>query len=39
VAVTRALGALQEEGVVELVSRRIHVRDPERLRRIAERER
>jgi CRP/FNR family transcriptional regulator, cyclic AMP receptor protein len=39
VAVTRAFGALQEEGVVELVSRRIHIRDPERLRRIAERER
>jgi len=39
VAVTRALGSLQEEGMVELVSRRIHVKDPERLRRIAERER
>jgi CRP/FNR family transcriptional regulator, cyclic AMP receptor protein len=39
VAVTRALGALQEEGIVERVSRRIHVGDPEKLRRIAERER
>jgi CRP-like cAMP-binding protein len=39
VAVTRALGELQEEGVVELLSRRIHVGDPEKLRRIAERER
>src|SRR5215210_847664 len=39
VAVTRALGSLQEEGMVELVSRRIHVKDPERLLRIAERER
>jgi CRP/FNR family transcriptional regulator, cyclic AMP receptor protein len=39
VAVTRAFGALQEEGTVELVSRRIHVRDLARLRRIAERER
>ena len=39
VAVTRALGALQDEGIVELVSRRIHVGDPEKLRRIAERER
>jgi CRP/FNR family transcriptional regulator len=39
VTVTRALGALQKEGMVELVSRRIHVRDPEKLQRIAERER
>lgn len=39
VAVTRAFGALREEGTVELVSRRIHVKDPERLRSIAERER
>jgi CRP/FNR family transcriptional regulator, cyclic AMP receptor protein len=39
VAVTRALGRLQEEGAVELKRRRIHVRDPEALRRIAEQER
>ena len=39
VAVTRALGALQAEGAVEVVSRRIRVGDPARLRRIAERER
>jgi len=38
-AVTRALGQFQDEGVVELVSRRIRVRDPEQLRRIAERQR
>ena len=39
VAVTRALGRLQEEGVVELRRRRIHVRDQEALQRIAEQER
>jgi CRP-like cAMP-binding protein len=36
VAVTRALGRLQEEGAVELRQRTIHVRDREALRRIAE---
>jgi DNA-binding transcriptional regulator YhcF (GntR family) len=39
VAVTRALGRLQDEGVVELRRRRIHVRDQEALQRIAEQER
>ncbi len=39
VAVTRALGRLQDEGMVEVRRRRIHVRDPEALRRIAEQER
>ena len=39
VAVTRALGALQEEGAVELRRRRIHVTDREALRRVAEQER
>jgi hypothetical protein len=39
VAVTRAFGALQEEGVVELRRRRIHAGDLRTLRRIAERER
>src|ERR671916_464825 len=39
VAVTRALGALQEEGAVELRRRWIHVTDREALRRVAERER
>ncbi len=39
VAVTRALGRLQDEGAVEVRRRRIHVRDPETLRRIAEQER
>ena len=39
VAVTRALGRLQEDGVVEVRRRRIRVRDPEALRRIAEQER
>jgi CRP/FNR family transcriptional regulator len=39
VAVTRALGALQAEGAVEVRRRRIHVRDPEALRRVAEQER
>lgn len=39
VAVTRAFGTLQEEGVVELRRRRIHAGDLEALRRIAERER
>ncbi len=38
VAVTRALGRLQEEGAVEMRRRRIHVGDPEALRRLAERE-
>ncbi|HEV2742509.1 MAG TPA: Crp/Fnr family transcriptional regulator [Rubrobacter sp.] len=38
VAVTRALGRLQDEGMVEVRRRRIHVRDPEALRRLAERE-
>ena len=36
VAVNRALGRLQGEGVVELIQRRIHVSDPEALRRLAE---
>ena len=39
VAVTRALGRLQEEGVMELRRRRIHIRDKEALQRIAEQER
>ena len=39
VAVTRALGRLQEEGAVELRRRRIHVRDPKGLRYLADRER
>jgi len=39
VAVTRALGRLQDEGVMEVRRRRIRVRDPEALRRIAEQER
>ena len=39
VAVTRALGELQEEGAVEMRSRRIRVRNREALRRIADRER
>jgi CRP/FNR family transcriptional regulator len=39
VAVTRAFGALQEQGVVELRRRRIHAGDLQALRRIAERER
>jgi CRP/FNR family cyclic AMP-dependent transcriptional regulator len=39
VAVTRAFGRLQDEGVVELKRRRIHVRNPEALQRIADRER
>jgi CRP/FNR family cyclic AMP-dependent transcriptional regulator len=38
VAVTHALGRLQDEGAVELRRRRIHVRDPEALRRFAEQE-
>jgi CRP/FNR family transcriptional regulator len=38
VTVTRALGRLQDGGVVELKRRRIHVRDPEALRRIAKQE-
>jgi CRP/FNR family cyclic AMP-dependent transcriptional regulator len=38
-AVTRAFGQLQDEGAVELRRRRIHVRDPEALRRVAEQER
>jgi CRP/FNR family transcriptional regulator, cyclic AMP receptor protein len=36
VAVNKALGRLQGEGVVELRRRRIHVSDPEALRRLAE---
>jgi CRP-like cAMP-binding protein len=39
VAVTRALGSLQEEGAVELRQRIIHVRDREALRGIADQER
>jgi DNA-binding transcriptional regulator YhcF (GntR family) len=39
VAVTRALGRLQDEGVVELRRRRIYVRDQDALQRIAEQER
>ena len=39
VAVTRALGVLQDEGAVELRRRLIHVRDQEVLQRIAEQER
>jgi CRP/FNR family transcriptional regulator, cyclic AMP receptor protein len=39
VAVTRALGRLQEEGAVELRQRIIHVRDREALRRVAEQRR
>jgi CRP/FNR family transcriptional regulator, cyclic AMP receptor protein len=38
VAVTRAWGRLQGDGVVELRRRRIHVKDPEALRRVAEQE-
>ena len=38
VAVTRALGLLQDEGAVVVRRRRIHVRAPEALRRIAEQE-
>jgi Crp-like helix-turn-helix protein len=37
--VTRALGRLQDEGVVELRRRRIYVRDQDALQRIAEQER
>ena len=39
VAVTRALGRLQDEGAVELKRRRIHVKDREALRYVAEQER
>ena len=39
VAVNRALRRLQDKGVVEMRRRRIHVRHPETLRRIAEQER
>jgi CRP/FNR family transcriptional regulator, cyclic AMP receptor protein len=39
VAVTRALGTLQEEGAAQLRRRRIHVKDPESLQRIADQER
>jgi CRP/FNR family transcriptional regulator, cyclic AMP receptor protein len=39
VAVTRALRELQEEGAVELRRRRIHVKDPESLQRVADQER
>jgi CRP/FNR family transcriptional regulator, cyclic AMP receptor protein len=38
VAVSRAMRRLQDEGAVEVRRRRIHVGDPEALRRIAERE-
>jgi len=38
VAVTRALRRLQDDGVVEVRRRRIHVRAPEALRRVAEQE-
>jgi CRP/FNR family transcriptional regulator, cyclic AMP receptor protein len=38
VAVSRAMRRLQEEGAVEVRRRRIHVGDPEALRRVAERE-
>ena len=38
VAVTLAFRALQDEGVVELRQRRIHVKDPNLLQRIAEQE-
>ena len=38
-AVTRALAELQEEGAVEMRSRRIRVRDREALQRVADRER
>jgi len=38
VAVNRALRRLQDDGVVEMRRRRIHVRDPEALRRIAQQE-
>jgi CRP-like cAMP-binding protein len=36
VTVTRALGERQDEGAIEARRRRIHVRDREALRRIAE---
>ena len=39
VAVTRALRRLQDGGVVKLKRRRIYVRDPEALRRVADQER
>ena len=39
VAVTRALGRLQDEGAVELRRRIIHVRDQDALQRVAEQER
>jgi CRP/FNR family transcriptional regulator, cyclic AMP receptor protein len=39
VAVTRALGKLQEEGAVQLRRRRIHVGDPKGLRYLADQER
>ena len=39
VAVTRALGMLRDQGVVELRQRLIHVRNREELQRIAARER
>jgi CRP/FNR family transcriptional regulator len=38
VAITLAFRALQDEGVVELRRRRIHVKDPNLLQRIAEQE-
>jgi CRP/FNR family transcriptional regulator, cyclic AMP receptor protein len=39
VAVTRAFGLLQDEGVLQLLRRRIHVKNLGLLRRIAEQER
>ena len=39
VAVTRAFGLLQDEGAVQVLRRRIHVKDLGLLRRIAEQER
>src|SRR5215211_7876743 len=38
VAVTLAFGVLQDEGIVELRGRRVHVKDLNRLKRIAEQE-
>jgi hypothetical protein len=37
--VSRAMRRLQEEGAVEVRRRRIHVGDPEALRRVADQER
>jgi len=38
VAVTLAFSALQDKGIVELRGRRVHVKDLNRLKRIAEQE-